>query len=98
MYPILESIVVSQQLPTSVAQPVASNLVRRLTGEASEDQGALELRKLISQLHQRRPKAVQDACQTVIREDEQRRDAVEGLVTSLAVVSIPSAVCASTPF
>ena len=44
-------------------------------------------RDLLSQLHQRHPKFVQAASQTVVEEDESNRDAVEQLVFSLSVVS-----------
>ena len=43
-------------------------------------------RRLLSQLHQRHPKAMQAASQALVEEDEERRDAIEQLILSLSVV------------
>ena len=45
-------------------------------------------RSLLSQLHQRQPKALQAASQDLIQENEEHRDAIEQLLLSLTVVRV----------
>ncbi|KAI0712775.1 armadillo-type protein [Cerioporus squamosus] len=82
---ILESFLTSPALPPGTARSAAVSLMRQLTEGDTAADSALELRSLLSQLHQRHPDAVQTASQAIIDEDGDKRDAVEQLVMSISM-------------
>ncbi|RPD60690.1 hypothetical protein L227DRAFT_501246 [Lentinus tigrinus ALCF2SS1-6] len=80
---IVEALLTSQTLLSGIARSAAAALIHRLTTE--EPSSALELRSLLSQLHQRHPAAVHAASKAIIDEDEDKRNAVEQLVLSISL-------------
>ena len=83
----VESLLTSPTLLPAVARSAAVTLLHRLTEDEPSGDSALELRSLLSQLHQRHPEVVQAASKAIVEEDEDKRDAVEQLVLSISVVS-----------
>ncbi|TBU55148.1 armadillo-type protein [Dichomitus squalens] len=81
---VAEAVLTSSSLLPSVAGSAAASLLRRLVGEESADTTPT-WRQLLSQLHQRHPKAIQAASRALVEEDEECRDAIEQIVLSLAV-------------
>ncbi|KAI1789700.1 hypothetical protein LXA43DRAFT_1019967 [Ganoderma leucocontextum] len=81
---VAEALLTSAGLLASIARSAATSLLRRLVDDDSAESSAA-WRSLLSQLHQRQPKAVEAASQGIIEENEQHRDAIEQVLLSLTV-------------
>ncbi|PIL25975.1 hypothetical protein GSI_11729 [Ganoderma sinense ZZ0214-1] len=81
---IAEAFLTSPGLLPTIARSSAASLLRRLVDEDLTDSFA-SWKSLLSQLHQRQPKAVQGASQSIIDENAAHRDAIEQVLLSLTM-------------
>ncbi|KAH9920883.1 armadillo-type protein [Epithele typhae] len=88
VYEILDAVVTSSGLISEVTGSISTMLIHTLVNDTPEDDTAVLYKRLLAQLNQRHPKAVQSSSKTIIDDDETKREAMELLLTSLAVHSV----------
>ncbi|KAI0670242.1 hypothetical protein C8Q78DRAFT_1138718 [Trametes maxima] len=94
---VAESIVSAPTLLNVLAQRASAVLIQQLVDEDVATHLVPSLRRLLSHLYQRHPKAVEFASRAAIEGDESKADAIEQLVLSLSVVAAgPSTTDAET--
>ncbi|KAI8990419.1 armadillo-type protein [Trametes punicea] len=80
---IVEALITSQALPGAIARSAAMKLIRELMDLGDAPSTSI-MRQLLSQLHQRYPKAVERASRILIEENPSQTDAIERLILSLS--------------
>ncbi|KAH9893998.1 hypothetical protein C8Q73DRAFT_694035 [Cubamyces lactineus] len=92
---VVEAVVTSQALPSTIARSIAGALIARLI--EADGASSSNLRQLLSQLHQRHPKEVEAASRVIVEENQDKASAVEELILSLTVsIAGPSNADAET--
>ncbi|CDO68791.1 hypothetical protein BN946_scf184989.g57 [Trametes cinnabarina] len=86
----VEAFITSQSLPGTLARSAALTIIRELVNGGETPSSMPALRRVLSHLYQRHPKAVEAASSAIIADDKDKADAVEQLVLSLSISSISS--------
>ncbi|OBZ74951.1 U3 small nucleolar RNA-associated protein 10 [Grifola frondosa] len=83
---LLTSILTCSEVPSVVLRHAASKLLQLLMNDIAADSAeSMVARRLLSQLHQRHLRVVQQICEDAVKDDDSRREIIEQLVLSLAL-------------